>query len=207
MSKQHDGRSTDTRQRILAVAEELYHAGGYPNITFQTIAQHLDIAKPSVFYHFASKQELFFVMLLQITERIHQRMEEVLVLEGISTQEKLRRLMQAMMHRPVFDVTHFVREEMHTLTSGQQQQIMQATKANIFDVIEHVLQEGVERGEFRMHNIHHSGALFLNLCIMLPLPHDPFQHTNEEDSLEDELSSMLDFFFSGILAGKTESHG
>jgi AcrR family transcriptional regulator len=49
-------RGTDTRQRILDTALELFSAQGYERTSLREIADRLDIRKASLYYHFASKE-------------------------------------------------------------------------------------------------------------------------------------------------------
>jgi AcrR family transcriptional regulator len=48
----------DTRSRILEVARELFAAQGLQQTSLRQIADRLDITKPALYYHFASRDEL-----------------------------------------------------------------------------------------------------------------------------------------------------
>ncbi len=47
------------RERILKVAERLFHEQGYANTSLSQIARELGVSKPFVYYYFHNKQELF----------------------------------------------------------------------------------------------------------------------------------------------------
>ncbi len=49
----------EKRERILKVAERLFHAQGYADTTLAQIARELGVTKPYVYYYFHNKQELF----------------------------------------------------------------------------------------------------------------------------------------------------
>ena len=52
--------STDAkRERILAVAERLFHTQGYAHTTMEQIVGALGVTKPFVYYYFRNKQEIF----------------------------------------------------------------------------------------------------------------------------------------------------
>jgi AcrR family transcriptional regulator len=51
-------RRTDTRQRAIEVALELFTEHGYDNTSLREIAERLGIKKASLYYHFASKEAL-----------------------------------------------------------------------------------------------------------------------------------------------------
>ena len=53
-------RDTDAkRERILAVAERLFHTQGYALTTMEQIVGELGVTKPFVYYYFRNKQEIF----------------------------------------------------------------------------------------------------------------------------------------------------
>jgi AcrR family transcriptional regulator len=47
------------RERILRVAERLFHENGYADTTMEQIVRELGVTKPYVYYYFRNKQELF----------------------------------------------------------------------------------------------------------------------------------------------------
>ncbi|GHH41502.1 TetR/AcrR family transcriptional regulator [Lentzea cavernae] len=51
-------RHSDTKQRILQTARELFVRQGVQQTSLQEIADHLGITKPALYYHFASRDEL-----------------------------------------------------------------------------------------------------------------------------------------------------
>ncbi len=199
MSKQRDGRNTDTHQRILREAETLYLLGGYEHINQQVIADHLHITKAALFYHFANKQELFFRLLLFLLERTHQTIIEA-TQGNISTQQKLRQLMTALLRHPTFDMTRFAHEEFHLLTSQQQHEVSQAVQQQLFAIVQQVFADGIERKELRPHDISVSSALFLHMCIPLSHPKSPLRTSMKEQESESESQNMLDLFLYGVMA-------
>ncbi|MGZ3145471.1 TetR/AcrR family transcriptional regulator [Lentzea chajnantorensis] len=51
-------RPSDTKQRILTTARELFAAKGVQQTSLQEIADRLGITKPALYYHFSSREEL-----------------------------------------------------------------------------------------------------------------------------------------------------
>ncbi|MGK5553369.1 TetR/AcrR family transcriptional regulator [Actinomadura kijaniata] len=51
-------RPSDTKQRILEVARELFAQQGVQRTSLQDIADRLGITKPALYYHFSSREEL-----------------------------------------------------------------------------------------------------------------------------------------------------
>ena len=50
------------RERILRVAERLFHEQGYADTTMDQIVRELGVTKPYVYYYFRNKQEIFEVL-------------------------------------------------------------------------------------------------------------------------------------------------
>jgi AcrR family transcriptional regulator len=63
-----------TRERILDVALDLFTDQGFDGTSMREIAERLRIAKPSIYYHFASKEEI----LLALHMRMHEFSKEAL---------------------------------------------------------------------------------------------------------------------------------
>lgn len=72
----------ETRQRILDVAARLFAQQGYDGTSVRDIAAALDIANPSLYYHFDSKAELFLELLSEPLERVEAAASEAAQLSG-----------------------------------------------------------------------------------------------------------------------------
>jgi len=65
-----DGRTTDTRQRAVAVATDCVVRRGFSATSLQHIADELGISKAALYYHFDSKAELVREVLRPMVEDI-----------------------------------------------------------------------------------------------------------------------------------------
>jgi AcrR family transcriptional regulator len=63
-----DQAGASTRERILDVALDLFTEQGFDGTSMREIAGQLHITKPSIYYHFASKEEI----LLALHVRLHE---------------------------------------------------------------------------------------------------------------------------------------
>lgn len=55
--------SAETRDRILAAAEQLFAEAGFEATSMSAIATHAGVSKANVFHHFSSKNDLYFAVL------------------------------------------------------------------------------------------------------------------------------------------------
>jgi AcrR family transcriptional regulator len=76
---------------ILRVAAEVLGERGYQGTSLEEVADRLDLAKASIYYYFASKEELFSACLGAVAEEAIERLRAIARDEGTAT-ERLRRL-------------------------------------------------------------------------------------------------------------------
>ncbi|GGM91326.1 TetR family transcriptional regulator [Lentzea pudingi] len=72
-------RQSDTKQRIMQTARELFARQGVQQTSLQEIADRLGITKPALYYHFASREDLvrsIVTPLLDDGEKFLARMEQ-----------------------------------------------------------------------------------------------------------------------------------
>jgi TetR/AcrR family transcriptional repressor of nem operon len=72
MAAQPGRGNAGTRARILDVAERLLQDRGYNGFSYATVAAELQITKPALHYHFASKAELGEALVARYTARFNQ---------------------------------------------------------------------------------------------------------------------------------------
>jgi AcrR family transcriptional regulator len=70
---QHSRRS-DTRHRIQVVALELFVEQGYEKTSLREIAEHLDVTKAALYYHFKTKEDI----LISISEDLTRPIDELI---------------------------------------------------------------------------------------------------------------------------------
>ena len=197
--QQHrDGRTTDARQVILKEAEKLYYAGGYDHISLQVIADHLQISKAALFHHFKNKRELFFEMLLLILAHMREMFESVINEEGLSTRQRLYLIMQRLAQESMFDMTRFQREEYPLLEPEQQRKIEKRWHTDMFDIVQKVFREGIERDELRVHDVALATYLFLNMCLFLPYTNNPANIETRGNNRSEYINSLLDILLNGL---------
>jgi len=91
-------RRGDTRRRIQDVALELFAEQGYEKTSLREIAEHLDVTKAALYYHFKTKEDI----LISIAEDLARPVDELIAWaqsqpRSLATkQELLRRYSQAL---------------------------------------------------------------------------------------------------------------
>ncbi|MEU7044831.1 helix-turn-helix domain-containing protein [Streptomyces varsoviensis] len=101
-------RPSDTKQRILEAARELFLRHGVQRTSLQDIAARLGITKPALYYHFSSREELVRSIVLPILEE-----EE----EFLTRQEALAEVEPRALLEGYFDFHYRHRDEMVLMLS------------------------------------------------------------------------------------------
>jgi len=102
-------RRSHTRERILEAAEVVFAEKGYHAAAVDEIVRRTDISKGGVYFHFPSKEELFFAVMDSLADRLVRRVEAEMagqpdaldkldvalstVLESLSMRRRLARLL------------------------------------------------------------------------------------------------------------------
>ncbi|HKO92187.1 MAG TPA: helix-turn-helix domain-containing protein, partial [Polyangiaceae bacterium] len=66
------GRPSDTRERILAAARDLFIAHGVQQTSLRDIAERLGISKPALYYHFDSRDALLESIVLPLIDNLNE---------------------------------------------------------------------------------------------------------------------------------------
>jgi len=197
MVNKTDGRTTDTKQRILKEARRLYLKGGYAGISLKEIALQLEISKPALFHHFKSKQELFYAVMLDIGENIQQTVAEAMS-QGADSRSRLRNVMLAMRRQPFFDPMKFLNEEISELSEAQQKHVSGYYQGGLQGAVMQILAEGVRSQEFRDHNLKIAAMAFTNLMMLLPSPGSPLTRYMPDQDTEAYIDELLTLFIEGL---------
>ncbi len=197
-----DGRSTDTRERILQVAEQLYALGGYEHINLHVIAEQIGVSKAALFHHFKNKQELFYATLLHMLARYQAMFAEAREAEGESVRKRLWRIMWGLTQQEPFDMMRFAREEYSLLSPEQQVEVERAWRASLFDLVRRLLDDGVQSGELRAIDLSLSTYVFMHLCMLLPRAGNPLgprlAPTSDSAATERAIDALLDLYLGGV---------
>lgn len=74
--------SPQTRERILEAAEAVFGDNGYHDAVVDEIGRRTSISKGGLYFHFPSKEDLFFAVLDRLADRLVAKAEEAAAVEG-----------------------------------------------------------------------------------------------------------------------------
>ncbi len=139
------------RERTIAVAAELFYERGYENTSLDAIAERMNVTKPFIYAHFASKAELLAEICSRGIASALAAMDEVLAMTRGTPAEQLaevgRRFVAAVLNSQRY-IAIFSREEKN-LAPEDFHRISEMRRA--FDTkLVALLDEGVAAGQFQV---------------------------------------------------------
>lgn len=144
---------TKTRQKLLEVARELFAHKGLEATTMNDIAAASGRGRRTLYTYFRNKEEIYYAVIEEELKRLSEKMDEVAVMD-VESEEKIFTL--------IYTHLSIIRDTVArngTLRAEFFRNIWMVEKVRkAFDVEEHrilqkVLQEGVDKGRFRIENV------------------------------------------------------
>jgi len=172
----------ETAERILQEAWVLFQAKGYRGVSVDEICQQSKITKPTLYYYFRNKEDLYFQMMLRrlrgyrsilegnapLSERLEQLCEHILSQFRVSVQTMLR------------DMDHIHEESYRVLLN-------QAFQSEFLVPIAYAMQEGITSGILRPGSSELYAWLYLGII-----------NTFVGESHLPDAATLIDMFLCGV---------
>jgi len=147
------GRGSETRERILAASLEIFSRQGYDGARMDGIAAQVGINKASLYFHFASKEEIFHVLFAQIVETYSREVGHIFDdAKALPVRDRLVAISRAYL------LYHWKNVEMDFWNTvfyyppqAMREEILAATDASKTDLQERltaVMEDGISQGIF-----------------------------------------------------------
>ncbi|MFB6812669.1 TetR/AcrR family transcriptional regulator [Streptomyces sp. NPDC056387] len=189
-------RRQATRQKLYEAAVTLIAEQGFSATTVDEIAERAGVAKGTVYYNFASKNELFEELLRHgvglLTASLREAAEETEG-RGGSRVEALDEMIRAGLvfidRYPAFTQL-YVAELWRTNRTWQS--TLMVVRREAVAVVETVLREGVERGELSAEiDVQLTAAAMVGMVLVAALDWQSFQSERSLDDVHSALSLLL----------------
>jgi len=142
-------RPTDTRERVLQVAQVLFAERGYRGTSLRDIAKRIGIKAPSLLHHFPSKQQLY----LAVLDKMFESLEDAANAIAWGRESRQERMRQAVGNAIDFIAGHpdFVRIMWKEMAdeSGVGRQVLKRRLPPLFSTAVNFIFRGQRDGEFR----------------------------------------------------------
>lgn len=151
-----------TALRVINTARKLFMQRGYSAVSVNDIVQAAEITKPTLYYHFTDKEELFVQMALQMLEEMYTAMQSAL--EGQEGARARLTALAAMLLPASGSDTRMMRNEAREhLSAAQQQRLGEAFNRQMFEPLRDEMQQGIDRGEIGRYSAAELAMLFLGM--------------------------------------------
>lgn len=184
-----------TRERILDAAEKLFAEKGFYETAMDEIVQAAQISKGGVYFHFPSKEKLFFALLDKLAETLHQEVQQEIArrrgavnkIQGalevvLKTLSGKRRLTQIVLRQGYGLGPSFERKRLEIY-------------ARFAQLIQEHLDEAVAEGSIPPINTEITAYAWLGAINELVLR---WIYTGKPDPLTESLPALLEIFLRGI---------
>ncbi len=143
-------KDSDTKNKLLAAGLELFTGKGFTGASTREIVERAGVTKPSLYYHFSSKEDLYRVLIEEDFVRFNRALEEIAAGPG-TPPEKLSRVAD-------YNLEHCRRHPQEvklTLmalyrgdTFAPEVDILTPARTSI-EIISRIFREGIDSGTFR----------------------------------------------------------
>ena len=186
----------ETQQLILQVAQRLFLEQGYRTVSTRQIAAACGLTQPALYRHFATKQELYVAVLLQMLHNLHGRL--LRLSERKESMQVRLHLIAQMLPATWIDARQMFHDIEHELDTTHRQDTARAFRQQVIEPIASLFEDGIAQGLLRdpsQGGLEPVEATFVLLRLLddhgIPLTqnHSRLQHAD----------SMVDVLLHGLL--------
>lgn len=200
LSKNNSRISEAMRTSILQNARELFSKYGYKKTTMDDISSTLQRGKSSLYYYFKCKEDIFLAVLEGEEDVLFSKLKEV-VSAPITAQDKLRQYVLVRMGT-IRTLENYHKALKDQLFEGIElfQAMMHKSEKQEIDLLKIIIQEGLDSGEFTLHNVEMAAFGIGTSLKGLEIPLFRGSDTPEEFNIK--LENVLNILFYGLVTRK-----
>jgi AcrR family transcriptional regulator len=160
-------QSTKTgAELLLEVAQRLFLTKGYANVSMQSIAEEAGMTKGAPYYHFASKEELFFQVSVRIFAEVQAAVSLALEAEG-ALEERLRGSIVLLVTSMSGDFSSWVNDIKRVLGPDMQQRLLESfgSGGDLSQLVLPSFRRAAERGEFTRATPEAAARVYIKLAM------------------------------------------
>ena len=148
----------ETAERILDIAWELFQQKGYKGVTVDEICARCNLTKPTLYYYFHDKEDLFLTVLQRQLRRFHDVLEQPGELE-----QRLTRMAVAVLENFQSPYTTLMSDREHILKPQNQLAMRDAFRNSLFNPLRALMQSGLDNGNLRGRDAETLTLIFLGV--------------------------------------------
>jgi AcrR family transcriptional regulator len=194
-----EGKGSETRERILAAAEDLLRKHGIAKTSVVDVARALEMSHANVYRHFASKTELQDAVAQRWLHKIMQPLQVIVAEKGDAVDRLERWIMTLAAQKRAKVLTD---PELFAAYHAIAQDARAVVEAHVGELQQHVaslIRDGVKQGVFKVKNPDAAAIAVLNATSRF---HHPY-HVKESGGRDTtpEIKAVLQLVLAGLRAG------
>jgi len=197
----------DRKEQIIQAAKELLSKFGFKKTTMEDIARAARMAKATLYYYFTSKEDILREIIQREGESLRKELEEG-VRNANTAKEKLKKYAYTRFHflRKLALYYKTINEKLYSHIQFIEQERKKFDEFEM-DMLEKILREGVERGEFDIPEPRLYAFMLLQAIKGLEFPLATGVALNfdgKEMELDRALSLLLNILLHGISKSRSQ---
>jgi AcrR family transcriptional regulator len=197
--------SAPTAVKIIEAATHLFMQRGYSAVSITDIIRAAEVTKPTLYYYFADKEELFVQMGLSVLTTMGAQLRDA-VAHASSTVQRLIALAQVLLADRDGDMRLMRHEMFQHVGPTQRERLSRAFFGNLFAPIQQIMANGLASGELSRYSPEILTAMFLGMSESF---HEFTQQPQGADgpfaNTQITAEAMVDLFLNGVASIKKES--
>lgn len=185
------------QELILQTAAQLFMQHGYEPVSLQQISKACHVTKPTIYYHFTSKSELFKAAVTIMFNNVHQHTSRLLR-DAEHLEEGLLKVAEARLANPHAEIETLLREAEKFLSEEQIQEIREAEN-QIYEELADYFREAMERNILRKNNPMLLAQTFSTMMVI----GNKNETVSEYNSAAKLGKELVDIFLRGTLSGSS----
>ena len=198
MNPQIRTRPDDTRERIMATAEALFRRLGFAKTAVADIAAELHMSPANVYRFFDSKNAIVEAICRRCLSEVEEKAWAVARSKAAAAARLERLILEILAYHKENLVTEHRVNEMVVAAIEQNWDTIRAHKDAVRNVVELILRDGIEAGEFERVDPRETAELIMRSVVPFTHPLVVGQCLEEGDDLEAQARASVRFLLRAI---------
>jgi AcrR family transcriptional regulator len=198
MNPQVRSKPDDTRERIMATAEALFRRLGFAKTAVADIAAELHMSPANVYRFFDSKNAIVEAICRRCLSEVEEKAWAVARSKGAASARMERLILEILAYHKENLVTEHRVNEMVVAAIEQNWNTIRAHKDAIRNVVELILRDGIDAGEFDPVDPRETAELIMRSVVPFTNPLVVGQCLEEGDDLEAQARASVRFLLRAI---------
>ena len=198
MNPQIKTRPGDTRERIMATAEALFRRLGFAKTAVADIAAELHMSPANVYRFFDSKNAIVVAICRRCLSEVEEKAWAVARSKASAATRIERLILEILAYHKENLVTEHRVNEMVVAAIEQNWDTIRAHKDAVRNIVELILRDGIEAGEFERVDPRETAELIMRSVLPFTHPLVVGQCLEEGDDLEAQARASVRFLLRAI---------